>query len=62
VNYSAFTKWSDVDGADINKLTVLNDQNYDWWPSDLDLLGRHSRIVVWSHREDMLKALKEEEE
>jgi hypothetical protein len=52
-----FRMWSDVNGQR-RKVTLLNDIEFEWKEPDVNILSRVSRVHFWSHRDDLLDAIR----
>lgn len=52
----AFRMWSDIDG-ERQKVTLLNDIEFEWKRPDVNILSRVSEVHLWSQRDELVVRL-----
>jgi len=53
---ATFRLWSDFNGS-VRKFSVLNDIDFDWREPDRIILGRVSKLALWSEKDRLVDAL-----
>ena len=54
---ATFRMWSDFDSA-VQKLSLLNDIDFEWKEPDVVLLGRVSKVTYWSRKDELVGYLR----